>query len=180
MVDIEWFAPANDGGADISSYDLRYILSDAADKADDNWTVLERVWSSGALKYTVRGLTRRCPVRLPAEGGQLRRRGDWSATVVNIDPSPPGAPTIGFFSDETPGQLWIPWFPPADDGGAPITHYDLRHIRSDATDRMDADWTQVDDLSGMSYTIAGLTSDVATTCRCVRSTAPETAPGPAP
>ena len=25
---------------------------------------------------------------------------------------------------------------------------------------MDADWTQVDDLSGMSYTIAGLTSDV--------------------
>ena len=160
MVDIEWFAPANDGGADISSYDLRYILSDAADKADDNWTVLERVWSSGALTYTVRGLTADVQYDFQLSAVNSAGAGDWSATVVNIDPSPPGAPTIGFFSDETPGQLWIPWFPPADDGGAPITHYDLRHIRSDATDRMDADWTQVDDLSGMSYTIAGLTSDV--------------------
>ena len=160
MVDIEWFAPANDGGADISSYDLRYILSDAADKADDNWTVLERVWSSGALTYTVRGLTADVQYDFQLSAVNSAGAGDWSATVVNIDPSPPGAPTIGFFSDETPGQLWIPWFTPADDGGAPITHYDLRHIRSDATDRMDADWTQVDDLSGMSYTIAGLTSDV--------------------
>ena len=160
MVDIEWFAPANDGGADISSYDLRYILSDAADKADDNWTVLERVWSSGALTYTVRGLTADVQYDFQLSAVNSAGAGDWSATVVNIDPSPPGAPTIGFFSDETPGQLWIPWFPPADDGGAPVTHYDLRHIRSDATDRMDADWTQVDDLSGMSYTIAGLTSDV--------------------
>ena len=160
MVDIEWSAPANDGGADISSYDLRYILSDAADKADDNWTVLERVWSSGALTYTVRGLTADVQYDFQLSAVNSAGAGDWSATVVNIDPSPPGAPTIGFFSDETPGQLWIPWFPPADDGGAPITHYDLRHIRSDATDRMDADWTQVDDLSGMSYTIAGLTSDV--------------------
>ena len=160
MVDIEWFAPANDGGADISSYDLRYILSDAADKADDNWTVLESAWSSGALTYTVRGLTADVQYDFQLRAVNSAGAGSWSATVVNIDPSPPGAPTIGFFSDETPGQLWIPWFPPADDGGAPVTHYDLRHIRSDATDRMDADWTQVDDLSGTSYTIAGLTSDV--------------------
>ena len=42
-------APGNDGGADITSYDLRYIRSDAANKSDANWTIEEDVWSSGSL-----------------------------------------------------------------------------------------------------------------------------------
>ena len=163
MVDVKWSAPGSDGGADITSYDLRHIRSDATDKADDNWTILDGVWTSGELTYTVGGLTADVQYDFQLRAVNSAGAGSWSATVVNVDPSPPGAPTIGFFSDETPGQLWIPWFPPADDGGAPVTHYDLRHIRSDATDEQkeaDANWTQVDDLSGTSYTIAGLTSDV--------------------
>ena len=160
MVDVTWSAPGSDGGADITSYDLRHIRSDATDKADDNWTVLESAWSSGALTYAVGGLTADVQYDFQLRAVNSAGAGSWSATVVNVDPSPPGAPTIGFFSDETPGQLWIPWFPPADDGGAPVTHYDLRHIRNDATDKADVNWTQVDDLSGTSYTITGLTSDV--------------------
>ncbi len=161
MVDVQWSAPADDGGADISSYDLRYILSDAADKADDdNWTVLDGVWTSGALTYTVGGLTADDQYDFQLRAVNSAGGGSWSATVNNVDPSPPGAPVIGYFSEETPGQLWISWEPPADDGGAPVTHYDLRHIRTDATDKADASWTQVDDLSGNSHTIAGLTNDV--------------------
>ena len=48
---ITWSAPAEDGGSAITSYDLRYIRSDATDKADDNWTVREDIWSSGLLQY---------------------------------------------------------------------------------------------------------------------------------
>ena len=148
-VDIKWSAPADDGGADITSYDLRYISSDATDKADDdNWTVLEGVWTSGALKYTVEGLTANVQYDFQLRAVNSAGAGSWSATVNNMDPSPPGAPVIGLFSEETPGQIWVSWALPADDGGAPVTHYDLRHIRSDAADKADANWTQVDDLSG--------------------------------
>ena len=40
---VVWTAPAEDGGATITSYDVRYIESDAADKADANWSVLEGI-----------------------------------------------------------------------------------------------------------------------------------------
>ena len=160
-VHITWSAPAEDGGADITGYDLRHILKDATDKADGNWTVLDGVWTSGALKYTVEGLTANVQYDFQLRAGNSAGAGSWSATVNNMDPSPPGAPVIGYFSEETPGEIWVSWEPPADDGGALVTHYDLRHIRSDATDKADANWTQVDDLTGdLNYTIVGLTSRV--------------------
>ena len=161
MVHVRWSAPANDGGADITGYDLRHIRSDAADKADGNWTVSGDVWTSGALRYTHEGVTAGVEYDFQLRAENSAGAGPWSATVNNIEPSVPGAPGIGAFSEETPDQLWVSWQPPADDGGAPVTHYDLRHIRSDATDKSDANWTQVDDLTGdLNYTITGLTSGV--------------------
>jgi hypothetical protein len=50
-ITVVWTAPASNGGSDITSYDLRYIRSDATDKADDSWTVREDIWSSGLLQY---------------------------------------------------------------------------------------------------------------------------------
>ena len=159
-MNISWSAPADDGGADITSYDLRYIISDATDKADGNWTEKDSVWSSGALKYTVGGLTAGTRYDFQLRAVNSAGAGSWSATVKNVDPSPPGAPTFGESSEETPGQLWVSWDPSDDDGGAPVTHYDLRHIRSDAEDKADANWTQVDDLTEEDYWIVGLTSGV--------------------
>ena len=50
---IVWTAPT--GVTGITAYDLRHIRSDAADKADANWTVLDDVWPSGSgdLAYTL-------------------------------------------------------------------------------------------------------------------------------
>ena len=39
-----------------TSHFLRYINSSSTDEADSNWTLLEEVWRSGALEYTIRGL----------------------------------------------------------------------------------------------------------------------------
>ena len=160
-VHVRWSAPSNDGGADIAGYDLRHIRSDAPDKDDGNWTPKDGVWSSGALEYTVGGLTDGVEYDFQLRAENSAGAGSWSATVNNTDPDPPGATGLRDFSEETPNQLWVAWRPPADDGGAPPTHYDLRHIRSDATDKSDDNWTQVDDLTGdLEYTIIGLTSGV--------------------
>ena len=40
------------------------------------------------------------------------------------------------------GALTVAWTAPADTGGSDITSYDARSIRSDATDKSDAEWTE--------------------------------------
>ena len=53
---VVWTAPAQPGGSDITSYDVRYIESGAPDKADENWTVVDDAWTSGPLTYAITGL----------------------------------------------------------------------------------------------------------------------------
>ena len=53
---VEWTAPSEDGGATITSYDLRFIETSADDTVDANWTTEEDIPSSGTLSYTVAGL----------------------------------------------------------------------------------------------------------------------------
>ncbi len=55
---ITWTAPTNEGGSAVTAYDLRYVRSNAPDKADANWTVVEDVWTtgSGALSHQLTGL----------------------------------------------------------------------------------------------------------------------------
>ena len=159
-VDISWSAPADDGGADITSYDLRYIRNDAADKADANWTVRSSVWASGARRYTQTGLTSGVLYDFQMRAVNSAGAGSWSATVNNTASTPPGAPAIER-SEWSVGQIRVTWGAPDDDGGTPVTHYDLRHIRSDSADKSDANWTQKDDLTGTSDSITELTNGVA-------------------
>ena len=56
LLTVAWTTPEQTGGADISSYDLRYIESGAPDKADEDWTVVDDAWTSGPLTYTITGL----------------------------------------------------------------------------------------------------------------------------
>ncbi|WP_419553815.1 fibronectin type III domain-containing protein [Candidatus Poriferisodalis sp.] len=164
-VHVRWSAPSNDGGADITGYDLRYIRSDGSDgdiTVDANWTPVDDL--TGDLNHTVEGLTDGVEYDFQVRADNSAGAGSWSETVNNADPEPPGATGLKDVSEETPNQLRVSWRPPADDGGAPPTHYDLRYIRSDGSDgdiTVDANWTQVDDLTGdLEYTITGLTSGV--------------------
>ena len=72
--------------------------------------------------------------------------------------SPPGAPTA---MAEGPTRIHLSWSPPNDNGSAPITAYDLRHIETGATDKSDANWTVREDVwttgSGpLQYSLTGL------------------------
>ena len=65
--------------------------------------------------------------------------------VTQLPPPPvtvPGTPSV---TSVTPGtsSLTAAWRAPLQTGGAAITAYDLRHIRSDAPNKADANWTVV-------------------------------------
>ncbi len=77
-----WSAPSSDGGSAITSYDLRYVLSDATSKGDDDWTVKEGVWSADALFYVLSGLTKDTSYDLQLRALNATGPGAWSDAVA--------------------------------------------------------------------------------------------------
>ena len=101
---VSWTPPA--GGTAITSYDLRYIESDAADKADANWTVEEGVWTVGTLSYTVTGLTGGAQYDVQVRAVTSAGEGPWSVTATEV----PTAGATRSFSTSTValgGQLVV-------------------------------------------------------------------------
>ena len=93
-MDLTWSAPSGNGGSAITAYDLRYIRSDAPDKADANWTVVEDVWStgSGALTYALTGLSGGTLYDVQVRAVNGSGDGPWSATATGT-PEPETQPT---------------------------------------------------------------------------------------
>ena len=93
-----WTAPASEGASAVTSYDVRTIRSDATDKSDGRWTVVEGAWSAGSLTYTVTGLLDLTGYDVQVRAVNGKGAGGWSATTVqqtlpNRAPSPVGALT---------------------------------------------------------------------------------------
>ena len=140
---IGWAAPDETGSGEVTSYDLRYIRSRAADKSDDNWTPVTGVGASDSDTYQMTNLGpgARYDVQVRAVTG--RGAGPWSLTyeahpILEL----PWAPTNVDLRPRHLG-LGVFWQPPAEDGGADVSRYDLRYIPTDATDKADANWTKV-------------------------------------
>jgi hypothetical protein len=90
---VAWTAPEDDGGEAIAAYDLRYIRSDATDKADAHWTVEDGVWTgSGSLEYVVTGLGSDAEYDVQVRAVNAMDSGPWSATVTGTT-APPPVPT---------------------------------------------------------------------------------------
>ena len=139
---VSWTAPAETGGTDVTSYDLRHIESGAADKADANWTGRNNIWSSGALRYDLGGLTNGVSYDVLVRAVNAVGHGPWSPAATGTPRTTPGAPVINSLIPGG-GALNVGWSDPATDGGAEVTGYDLRFIRSGAPDKADANWTEV-------------------------------------
>ena len=164
-VTVFWAASDDDGAAEITAYDLRYIETSADETVEANWTVTEDVWTSGdggEYEYELGGLE--TGVGYDVEIRAVNRVGDgaWSATAMQAPREVPGAPTV---RSVTAGRhaLTVGWAAPQVTGGSAITSYDVRHILSDAADKAAANWTVVSrawtsdsgDLE-YTYTITGL------------------------
>ena len=81
---ISWSPPLNDGGSDITAYDLRHIETSADETVDSNWTVTEDVWTTGggALEYTLTGLTADIQYDIQVRAVNAEGDGSWSETVT--------------------------------------------------------------------------------------------------
>ena len=157
---LAWTSPA--GVTGITAYDLRHIQSDAADKADANWTEVQDVWTTGAgaLTYTLAGLQN-------AVGYDVQLRtvtttdGAWSATSTGT-PQIPGPVLTAVTTGD--GALTVAWSAPAVAAATRVTAYDVRSIASAAADKADGNWTVAEDFwtaGSLEGVLAGLTNGTA-------------------
>ena len=79
---VAWTAPSDTGGEALTSYDLRYILSDAADTADANWEVETGVGSLTSLQHTVSGLRDSTGYDVQVRAVNAIGAGPWSDTFA--------------------------------------------------------------------------------------------------
>ena len=88
---VAWSAPVDDGGPAITAYDLRYILTSAAETVDANWTLVEDVWTgSGPLNYIITGLTRGTQYDVQVRAVSAAGDSPWSVTASGTPATPGG------------------------------------------------------------------------------------------
>ena len=135
---IEWTAPEITGNSAITSYDLRY----REDELDPHWTVVQNIWTSGTLSYTLTGLEggAKYDIQIRAKSGI--RAGPWSQPE-SVEPtlSVPTAPVHWRLSCPATAPSASTWTPPSEAVGDEITSYDLRYILTSADETVDSNWT---------------------------------------
>ncbi len=76
---VVWAAPP--GVADITAYDVRYVLTSADGTVDSNWTVQEDAWTGGPPHHVLTGLTNDAGYDVQVRA-VTDTDGAWSATVA--------------------------------------------------------------------------------------------------
>ena len=102
-ITISWATPLSDGGSDITAYDLRHIETDDDETVDPNWTVVEDVWTtgSGALEYTLTGLTADTQYDIQVRAENEVGDGPWSVTMTGTPTGAGDCATGSAVSDAT-------------------------------------------------------------------------------
>ena len=122
---VSWSTPGRSGGSAITAYDLRHIRSDATNKADANWTVVQNVWTgSGALTYELTGLANGTRYDMQVRAVNAAGDGPWSATAAGTTIATlPDAPSGLTSATNSQTQIDLSWRAPSNYGGAAITGY---------------------------------------------------------
>ena len=121
-VDLDWEAPASDGGSAITGYRIEYSTD------GDDWDDLEEDTETTSTRYRHRGVepgTRYYyRVRAINAVGESEPSNEASATT---EAGVPGAPTDLEADADGPTEVELDWEAPADDGGSPVTGYRIEY-----------------------------------------------------
>ena len=92
-VTVFWAAPDNAGASAVTAYDVRYITSDASDKSDSSWTVIDNAGANGRIRgYTISGLTDGTGYDVQVRAVNAQGDGVWSGTVTGTPAAAVSAP----------------------------------------------------------------------------------------
>ena len=140
QIAVSWSAPGNNGAA-ITHYDLRHRRAGTS-----TWTRIDNI--SGTSR-TVTGLTNGRSYEVQVRAANSRGDGPWSSTASATPGAVPGKPSAPSLIPSN-AQIMVSWSAPSSTGGA-ITHYDVGYRRS-------GNYTIINNISGTSRTITGLTN----------------------
>ena len=136
-----WMAPDDPGGSAVTSYDLRFIRSDASDKSDLRWTTRTDITTD---TYEITGLDAGVYYDIQVRAHNDLGAGSWTITVQGstspIAPETLAAPNVSARA----GELRVSWTPPRA-GQVGILRYGLRYILSSDTAEEKEDgnnWTE--------------------------------------
>ena len=152
-----WTAPAGETG--ITAYDVRHIETSADETMDSNWTEVDNAWTSGALQYTIAGLTNGTEYDVQVRAVNANGDGTWTATTVGTPALP--APTVDSVRADD-RAVRVVWSAPTGITTG-VAAYDVRYIETSADEMVDANWTVKEDAwedgdGSLAYTIPGLTN----------------------
>ena len=142
---VEWNAPDDVGASPVTSYDLRYIRSDASARADHSWTLHTDVGTQGTPSYILPGLAADVPYDVQVRAVNAHGHGPWSDSIAAVA-APLVAPSISSVEPRTNALVVTGGTPAGADAGT-VTSYDLRYIASEATSKASPNWTVLQDIS---------------------------------
>ena len=107
---VEWTPSDDSGDSEITSYDVRYIRSEATDKSHTRWTTVRSAWVSarGDLRYVIRNLANDEEYDVQVRAVSAEGNGRWSGTErekpdsANSEPEFPGVETERSVDENTP------------------------------------------------------------------------------
>jgi len=119
-IELSWSAPADDGGAPVTSYTVYRGGSSGA-----TTTPIGSTSSTSFTDETAQpGMTYWYVVTAHNSGGESDPSNEVSATISSSEPTvPPSAPALSAAAGD--GVVNLSWTAPADDGGAAITGYQV-------------------------------------------------------
>ena len=150
-ITLNWSEPKDKGQTDVIKYDLRYKRSDVM---ADSWTEVLNVATTDADSYELTGLAQGVYYDIQMRAHNTGGAGVRTETVIgNTDPVAPIAPVISSVTGRHE-VLVVTWKAPTT-GQVDLTRYEVRYIRTDADESVDANWSN--------STYLGSTSDLTLT-----------------
>ncbi len=130
---VSWRVPGSDGGSPVTGYNVQYRPVTSPATSWTNYT-FSGTWPS----VTITGLANGQSYQVQVQAENSVDKGGWSESASATPATGPAAPSA---PDLTPGdeRLKVVWSAPADNGGAPVTDYNVRY-----RDIYDRNWVNHD------------------------------------